>query len=49
MSDTPNLDELRNLNNRLTALLNDAETGMMSWHMALAEVLIGIRKFSPKS
>lgn len=48
MSDTPNIDELKALNDRLTNLLDDPQTGMFSWHDCLAQVLTEIAKFAPR-
>jgi len=45
MSDTPNLDELRDLNRRLTLLLSDPQPGLATWKLALAEVLCAIAAF----
>jgi hypothetical protein len=47
MSDTPQLDELKKLNDRLTNLLEDPQTGLFSWHDCLSTVLTEIAKFAP--
>ena len=48
MSDTPKLDELTILSNRLKSLLADPQTGHFTWHQCLAEVLSDIAEFAPK-
>jgi hypothetical protein len=48
MSDTPQLDELTILANRLKSLVDDPQTGLFSWHKCLAEVLAEIAEFAPK-
>lgn len=45
MSATPNLDKLKELNRRLTALLADPQPGFMSWQGFLHEVLTEIASF----
>jgi hypothetical protein len=42
-----NLDELKDLNRRLTSLLDDPQLGLFTWHQCLAEVLNKIAEFSP--
>jgi len=44
-----NLEELTQLNKRLTKLLEDPQLGLFTWHEALSEVLIKIAEFSPVS
>lgn len=41
-----NLEELKNLNKRLTGLLEDPQPGLFTWHDALADVLLQISTFS---
>jgi len=48
MSDIHNLDKLKVLNDRLTSLLSDEQTGVFSWHDALSEVLTEIAEYAPK-
>jgi hypothetical protein len=47
MSDTPNLDKLRHLASVLTAMVNDPQPGLASWHFALSKVTKDIASFAP--
>lgn len=46
MSKTPNLDTLRELNGRLTNLLDDAHPGLATWSAALLETLGAMAEFT---
>ncbi len=47
MSDTPNIDELRGHAKALVTLLDDPQPGLMTWRVALAQVLVQIAEFGP--
>jgi len=42
-----NLDELKELNQKLTSLLNDSQPGLITWREALAKTLNSISEFCP--
>ena len=39
------LDELKELNRKLTGLLDDPQPGLATWNLALGKVMHGISKF----
>ena len=43
----PNLDKLREINQRLTLLLEDPHPGLMSWSGFLYDVLEKLAEFTP--
>jgi hypothetical protein len=43
-----NLDELKDLNRRLTSLLADPQMGLSTWQECLADVLTKIAEFAPR-
>lgn len=45
MSDTPNLDQLREYAHRLVGLVDDAHPGLVTWNEALVRVLRSIAEF----
>jgi hypothetical protein len=46
VSDTPGLDELRELNRRLTGLLDDPHPGLVTWMMMLSETLMKMADYA---
>jgi len=47
MSNTPNLDELRELSKRLSVLLAEAHPGLITWQLALTGVLEKLAEVTP--
>lgn len=44
-----NLNDLKQLNKRLTSLLDDPQLGCFTWHEALGNLLNEIAEFSPNA
>lgn len=45
MSDTPNLDELKELSRQLSGLMKDPQPGLATWNAMLTKVLKKIAEF----